>query len=392
MTNFTFRNTTKLMFGKGALAGVGKEIRSYGGKVLLVTGGGSVKAMGLYDKVVAELRGAGLSFVELTGIQSNPKLSSVYQGIDICKREGVDFILAVGGGSVLDASKAIAIGAKSERDVWDYYLTWPTQKYPITDALPLGTVLTLAATGSEMNGNSVITNWETKDKLAVAGCEAIFPKFSVLDPENTYSVSPANTVNGCADIMAHTFEAYFSHTKETPLQDRICEGLIRTTVENSYRVVKNPRDYDTRANIMWCGTMALNNIAGLGKAQDWACHGMEHELSGIYDIPHGAGLAILFPVWMRYVLSEGSGLFSQYAQRVWDVEAKGKSDEAIALEGIARTAAFFKEVGLPSRLSEVGIDDKNFDVMAEKAVRFGPLGGYMSLKKADVLAIYRAAL
>jgi alcohol dehydrogenase YqhD (iron-dependent ADH family) len=243
-----------------------------------------------------------------------------------------------------------------------------------------------------MNGNSVITNWETREKLSVVGCESIYPKFSILDPENTFTVPKAATVNGCADILAHAFEAYFSKTPETPLQDRILEGIMTTTIENSHRVIANPRDYDARANIMWCGTMALNYLAGLGKAQDWACHKIEHELSAIYDIAHGAGLAILFPNWMRYVLGEGAGVFARYAERVWGVQAAGMGDEAAALEGIRRTRAFFTDIGLPARLADVGIDASKLELMAEKAVRFGPLGGYKRLEKADVLEILRMSL
>ena len=392
MLNFTYWNGTKLFFGKGTLSNLGPQISAYGRKVLLVTGGGSVKASGLYDKVVAELRGAGLTFFELSGIQSNPKLSAVYQGIELCKKNKIEFVLAVGGGSVIDTAKAVGIGALSERDVWDYYRSGPTGACPATTSLPIGAVLTVAATGSEMNGNSVITNWETKDKLSVVGCEQSYPKFSILDPENTYTVPKAATVNGCADILAHSFEAYFSKTPETPLQDRILEGIMTTVIANAPRVVANPRDYDARANIMWCGTMALNYLAGLGKAQDWACHKIEHELSAIYDIAHGAGLAILFPNWMRYVLGEGAGIFKQYAERVWAVPAGTMSDEAAALEGIKRTRAFFASLGLPSRLAEVGIDATNIETMAEKAVRFGPLGGYKKLQKADVLEILRMSL
>jgi alcohol dehydrogenase YqhD (iron-dependent ADH family) len=392
MLNFNYWNGTKLFFGKGTISNLGPQIRAYGRKVLLMTGGGSVKASGLYDKVIAELKSADLTIAELSGIQSNPKLSEIYRGIEICKGIGVEFILAVGGGSVIDTAKAVAIGSLSERDVWDYYRTGPKGAHPVEAALPIGVVLTIAATGSEMNGNSVITNWETKEKLSVVGCERIYPKFSILDPENTFTVPKAATVNGCADILAHAFEAYFSKTPETPLQDRILEGIMTTTIENSHRVIANPKDYDARANIMWCGTMALNYLAGLGKAQDWACHKIEHELSAIYDIAHGAGLAILFPNWMRYVLGEGVGIFRQYAEKVWGVQAAKMSDEAAALEGIRRTRAFFSDIGLPARLAEVGIDASKLELMAEKAVRFGPLGGYKRLEKADVLEILRMSL
>ncbi|HEX9062486.1 MAG TPA: iron-containing alcohol dehydrogenase, partial [Clostridia bacterium] len=218
------------------------------------------------------------------------------------------------------------------------------------------------------------------------------PKFSVLDPENTYTVPRDHTVNGCVDIIIHVFEQYFSHTPDTPLQDRLCESIIKTTIENTYKVLENPNDYTARANIMWCGTMALNSLASVGKEQDWATHMIEHEVSAIYDIAHGAGLAIISPSWMRHVLSEGTGIFKQYAERIWGIDPKGKSDEEVAIEGINRTKAFFKEIGAPTSLSEVGIDDKNIDLISEKTVRFGPVGGYKKLKKEDVREILKNCL
>jgi alcohol dehydrogenase YqhD (iron-dependent ADH family) len=288
MLNFEYSNPTKIIFGKDSVEKIGNEITKYGNKILLVTGGGSVKKMGLYDKVINELKKIDAQIFEVKNIQPNPKLSSVYEGIEICKNNDIEFILAVGGGSVIDAAKGIAAGSKTDIDIWEYYL----RKHQVTDALPLGAVLTLAATGTEMNGNSVVTNWDTNEKLHI-GATCLNPKFSILDPVNTYSVPKKHTVNGCIDIIIHVFEQYFSKTLETPLQDRLCESIIKTTIENTYKVLENPNDYDARANIMWSGTMALNNIVGLGKEQDWATHAIEHELSAEYDISHGAGLAIL---------------------------------------------------------------------------------------------------
>jgi len=387
MLNFEYQNPTKIIFGKGSLNRVGAEILKFGKRVLLVTGTGSIKSTGLYDKVVSELKSNSIQIFEVSGVQANPRLTSVYEGIALCKKNNIDFILAVGGGSVIDAAKGMAAGAKTKIDIWEYYL----KKHNVSEALPLGCILTLAATGTEMNGNSVVTKWDTHEKLYIgSGC--LHPVFSVLDPENTYSVPKAHTVNGCVDIMVHIFEQYFSLTPNTPLQDRICEAILKTTIENTYKVIANPNDYDARANIMWCGTMALNNIAGLGKEQDWASHNIEHELSAMYDIAHGAGLAIVSPNWMKYVLSSGTAIFKQYAERVWGVDPANKSAEAVALEGINKTQAFFAEIGAPTKLSQVGIDSSKLEIMAEQAVRFGSLGFYKKLDKNDVVNILKMCL
>lgn len=387
MLNFQFHNPTKIIFGKDSLNQLGDEVIKYGQRVLVVTGGQSVKKIGLYDKVIKILKNLSCHIFELEGINPNPRLHSVHEGIKICKNNNVDFILAVGGGSVIDAAKAIAAGAKTDIDIWEYYI----RKHTVTQALPLGTILTLAATGTEMNGNSVVTNWETKEKLPISS-EHLFPVFSILDPELTFSVPKDHTVNGCIDIMVHVFEQYFSKTQDTPLQDRFCESILKTVIENTPKVMEDPMNYEARANIMWCGTMALNTLLEKGKSSDWASHNIEHEVSAFYDIAHGAGLSIITPNWMKYVLSEGTEIFKQYAQRVWDVDSEGKTDEQIALEGIARTQAFFKEIGAPITLREVGIDDSNIDLMAERAVRFGAIGGYKKLYKEDVLNILQMSL
>jgi alcohol dehydrogenase YqhD (iron-dependent ADH family) len=387
MLNFQFHNPTKIIFGKDSLNQLGDEVIKYGQRVLVVTGGQSVKKIGLYDKVIKILKNLSCHIFELEGINPNPRLHSVHEGIKICKNNNVDFILAVGGGSVIDAAKAIAAGAKTDIDIWEYYI----RKHTVTQALPLGTILTLAATGTEMNGNSVVTNWETKEKLPISS-EHLFPVFSILDPELTFSVPKDHTVNGCIDIMVHVFEQYFSKTQDTPLQDRFCESILKTVIENTPKVMEDPMNYEARANIMWCGTMALNTLLEKGKSSDWASHNIEHEVSAFYDIAHGAGLSIITPNWMKYVLSEGTEIFKQYAQRVWDVDSEGKTDEQIALEGIARTQAFFKEIGAPITLREVGIDDSNIELMAERAVRFGAIGGYKKLYKEDVLNILQMSL
>ncbi|MDF2682072.1 MAG: NADH-dependent alcohol dehydrogenase, partial [Brevibacillus sp.] len=334
MNNFVYHNPTELIFGKGQLSQLQDKAKQLGSTVLMVYGGGSIKRSGLYDNVMSLLQEAGCRVLELAGVEPNPRLSTVKKGIEISRQEGVDWILAVGGGSVIDAAKAVAVGVPYEGDVWDFY----TRKAAPAAALPLGTVLTLAATGSEMNRGSVITNWDTQEKHGGSGT---FPTFSILDPENTFSVPRDQTIYGISDIMSHVFEQYFSHTPEIPLQTRFAESILKTVIENAERVLANPEDYDARANILYCGTMALNGTLPVGVETDWATHSIEHAVSAVYDIPHGGGLAIIFPKWMRYVYRENVARFVRFAVEVWNVDPSGKTHEEVALEGIAATEAFF---------------------------------------------------
>ncbi len=388
MLDFEFQTQTRLIFGKDSLSKLPTELAKFGLKVLLVTGGKSVHASGLYDRVQKELQKAGKKVFEVKGVKPNPRVDSVREGVAICKKEKVDLVLGVGGGSAIDAAKGMAVGALYDGDVWDLY----QYKVPATQALPIGCVLTLAATGTEMNGNSVVSNPVTGEKLGLVTPLILQPRFSILDPQTTFSVPPDQTANGLVDIMVHVFEQYFSHVEETPLQDRMAEAVLSTVIENAPKVIRNPKDYDARANILWCGTMALNNLLGLGKQGDWATHGIEHELSAAYDIAHGAGLAILSPQWMKHVLDAGPGKFKQFAVRVWGVETAGRTDKEIGLEGIERTKKFFKSVGAPISLKDAGIDDKRILEMAKKAVRNGPLGAYKRLELKDVESILRACL
>lgn len=385
MINFVYRNPTELIFGRGQLAVLEEKAKQLGPTVLLVYGGGSIKRSGLYDKVISLLHSAGCRVLELPGVEPNPRLSTVKKGIELCRQEGVDWILAVGGGSVIDASKAIAVGVPYAGDVWDFY----TQKAAAQDALPLGTVLTLAATGSEMNRGSVITNWETQEKH---GGSTTFPTFSILDPENTFTVPRDQTIYGICDIMSHVFEQYFSHTTEIPLQSRFAESILKTVIENAERVLANPEDYDARANILYCGTMALNGTLPVGVETDWATHSIEHAVSAVYDIPHGGGLAIIFPKWMRYVYRENVQRFKRYATEVWGVDPAGKSDDEIALAGIEATEAFFTRIGAPTRLADYQIGDEKLQVMAEKATPFGSIGRFKKLASTDVAEILRMCL
>jgi alcohol dehydrogenase YqhD (iron-dependent ADH family) len=384
MNSFQFVNPTHIIFGEGTVSQVGQLTAKYGKTILLVYGSGSVKKTGLYDKTISLLHEAGITVHELPNIEPNPRLTTVNKGIEICRAEGVDFILAVGGGSVIDAAKAIAAGVLYEGDVWDFF----TGKAVIQDALPLGTILTLAATGSEMNGSSVVTNWEENLKRG-AGSAHMYPKFSILDPTLTYTVPRNHTVNGSVDIMSHVFEQYFSLTENTPLQERFCESILQTVIEN----VEIALDAAARANLMWCGTIALNGgLISVGMANDWASHGIEHEVSAIYDIPHGAGLAVIFPNWMKYVHEERIDRFVQYATRVWGVNPEGKSDKEVALEGIQATRDFFTRIGAESRLADFEIGSDKLDRMAEEAVRYGAIGSFKRLEKQDVKAILELSL
>jgi alcohol dehydrogenase YqhD (iron-dependent ADH family) len=387
MNPFRLYNPTQVVFGPETVKQLGALVKPYGTKILLVYGGGSIKKTGLYDAVLSELSSIGATVHELSGVEPNPRLSTVHKGVALCREENIDFILAVGGGSVIDAAKAVAVGVPYAGDMWDFCV----RKAEIKEALPLGTILTLAATGSEMNGNSVISNWEEKQKRSF-GSKLAYPKFSILDPTLTYTVPKDQTVNGIVDIMSHVFEQYFSPTTDTPLQERFAESILQTVIENGEPALANGGNYAARANLMLSGTMALNGTLAIGVVTDWATHGIEHEISAIYDIAHGAGLSIVFPNWMRYVYKERIDRFVQYAVRVWHIDPAGKSDEEIALAGIDATRAYFKRIGAPSTLSELKIGGEQLDRMAEEAVRFGPIGSFKKLEKSDVKQILEMCL
>jgi alcohol dehydrogenase YqhD (iron-dependent ADH family) len=387
MNPFRMYNPTQIIFGPDTVQELGGLVKAYGSKILLVYGGGSIKKIGLYDAVLAQLDSIGATVHELPGVEPNPRLSTVHKGIAICREQNIEFILAVGGGSVIDAAKAVAVGVPYEGDVWDFCI----HKAEIKTSLPLGTILTLAATGSEMNGNSVISNWEAKQKRSF-GSKLAYPKFSILDPKLTYTVPKDQTANGIVDIMSHVFEQYFSRTLDTSLQERFAESILQTVIENGEPALQDGSNYAARANLMLCGTMALNGTLPIGVQTDWATHGIEHEISAIYDIAHGAGLAIVFPNWMRYVYKERIDRFVQYAVRVWHVDPDGKSDDEIALAGIEATRSYFRRIGAPSSLSELQIGGEELDRMAKEAVRFSPLGSFKKLEKDDVKQILQMCL
>ncbi|QWU06904.1 iron-containing alcohol dehydrogenase [Heyndrickxia coagulans] len=385
MNPFTFYNPTELIFGKGQLEKLNEKIDQLGKRILLVYGGGSIKRSGLYDKLQAIFEKKGCHVRELAGVEPNPRLSTVKKGISLIRENELDWILAVGGGSVIDCSKAIAGGALYDGDVWDFY----ERKAKVEKALPLGTVLTLAATGSEMNKGSVITNWETQQKH---GTSMTFPAFSILDPENTFTVPRNQTVYGISDTLSHVFEQYFSHTTEIPLQTGFAETIMKTVIENARKVLQNLEDYDARANLMLSSTFALNGLLAAGVETDWATHSIEHAVSAVYDIPHGGGLAIIFPNWMKYVYKENIPRFKRFAVEVWGVDPEGKTDEETALAGIDAVRAFFNEIGAPSRLADYNIGDDKLDVLAEKALPFGPIGNFKKLGKEDVREILKMSL
>ncbi|WP_448011804.1 iron-containing alcohol dehydrogenase [Bacillus altitudinis] len=390
MENFIYYNPTKLMFGKGQLDGLKSELARYGKRVLLVYGGGSIKKNGLYDKVISALNEAEANVFELSGVEPNPRLTTVQKGIDICQNENIDFLLAVGGGSVIDCTKAIAAGAEYDGNVWDII----SKKTTAQKALPFGTVLTLAATGSEMNPDSVITNWETNEKY-VWGSSVTHPAFSILDPEHTYSVPENQTVYGMVDMMSHVFEQYFHNVKNTPLQDRMCFAVLQTVIETAPKLLEDLQNYEHRETILYAGTIALNGTLQMGYFGDWASHTIEHAVSAVYDIPHAGGLAILFPNWMRHTLDHNVERFKNLMLNMFDIETEGKSDRDIALEGIDKLSAFWTSLGAPSRLADYDIGEDQLDKIADiaaKEMEYGGFGNFMKLDRDDILAILKASL
>jgi len=386
MNNFTYHNPTKILFGKDTTDRLAEEMKDRGENILFVYGGGSIKKNGLYDRVMRQLKGKKV--YELAGVDPNPRLTTVRQGIKICREKQIDFILAVGGGSAIDCAKAISIGALYEGDVWDFY----KGKAQPAAAIPVGAILTLAATGTEMNGNSVITNMETKEKIGFSGILLLHPVFSILDPCNTYTVPNHQLANGCVDMLSHLYECYFSFPDDTPIQDGLAETIMRTVFDQVFVALEKPDDYDARANLMWCGTLALNDIIPLGKDGDWGCHAIEHVLSAHYDIPHGAGLAIITPPYMKYLCRFNPAKYKQYAVNVLGIDPDGRSDYEVGLEGIAKTKSLFKKMGAPVSLSEVGIGTEKLGLMANQVVHDGKIGNYSKIGAEELLQILKDAL
>ncbi|MCE5201428.1 MAG: iron-containing alcohol dehydrogenase [Synergistaceae bacterium] len=390
MLNFDFYAPTRILFGRDTHKEIGDLLKPHANKVLLHYGGGSIKKSGLYDTVVTSIKASGLDFAELGGVKPNPRLSLVREGILLCKKENIGLILAVGGGSVIDSAKAIAMGVYYDGDVWDIY----EEGKPIDKALPVATILTIPASGSESSGNTVVTNEEKRMKLGY-GNPKLRPLLSIINPELFFTLPENQIANGVADMMSHVFERYFTNTTHTDLTDGLCETTLKTIMRNALMVIKTPKNYDAWAEVGFAGTIAHNGLVGMGREQDWACHGMEHELSAIYDVAHGAGLAVLTPAWMQYVYKDNINMFLQFAVNVMGVEGSYRSPETIILEGISRLREFFSKMGLPDTISKLGVGEDQLELMAKKATRIAyggdehPLGGLKKLYWQDVLEIYK---
>lgn len=386
MENFIYSIPTEIYFGKGQIENLPKIIKTYGTRILLVYGGGSIKKNGIYDDVCKLLKDTNLDYFELSGVEPNPRITTVRKGIALCREHHIEVVLPIGGGSAIDCAKTIAAGVTYEHDAWDIVLD-PSN---IKSVLPIISVLTLSATGSEMDPTAVISNMDTNDKMGLFHPD-MRPKASILDPTYTFSVNAYQTAAGTADIMSHIFEAYFSNT-EGYMQDRVAEGLLKTCIAYGTKAIAQPKDYEARANLMWTSSWAINNFLKLGKHVAWSVHPMEHQLSAYYDITHGIGLAILTPHWMEYILDDSTvDKFVDYAHNVWNVSLHLTNKMDVAKEGIRLTAQYFKKMDIPLTLREVGITNKDkFEIMAEKASR-GTQQAYRPLTKDDILNIYHAS-
>lgn len=388
MNNFVYNIPTKVYFGQDQISNLGEELAKYGKRVLLTYGGGSIKKIGLYEVVVSEIKKAGLELFELSGIEPNPRIDSVREGVRMCKENKIDVLLAVGGGSAIDATKYIAAGACVDFDPWDFFSKWS----PIDKALPIITVLTLSATGSEMNAGGVISNLETKDKIGRIA-PPVLPKVSFLDPVNTYTVSPYQTACGSVDIISHIMEVYFTMEKDLYMLDCFMEGMIRTVIKYAPIAMKEPDNYEARANLMWTSSWAINGFIDGGKRHSWSCHLIEHELSAIYDITHGLGLAIITPRWMEYCLDETTvSKYVQFGVNVFGISPE-KEPMEIAKQSIAKLSHFmFDTLGLKRTLTELGITSKDFPIMAKKACMDGFLNGFKPLSQSDIEKIFAMCL
>lgn len=391
MNNFTFYSPTYFVFGKDEENNAGKYVKRFGGsKVLIHYGGGSVVRSGLLERVKNSLQEQGIASVELGGVKPNPRSGLVYEGIELCRKENVDFVLAVGGGSTIDSAKAIAAGTVYEGDFWDFYMG-----KPVTKALPVGTILTIAAAGSEGSPDSVITKEEGMLKRGASG-EAYRPVFSILNPALTQTLPAYQTACGITDIMAHLFERYFTNTRDVEVTDRVIEGLLMTMIHEAPKVIADPNDYQARANIMWAGMIAHNNCCGVGRDQDWASHALEHELSALYDCAHGAGLAVVFPAWMEYTMHHDVMRFAQVASRVWGCPMDFQNPEVTAKAGILAFRNFLKSIGMPQSITEFGGKEEDVAYLAHTAAygngNGGWLGSFVSLSEEDMVNIYQRML
>ncbi|WP_461256495.1 iron-containing alcohol dehydrogenase [Treponema sp. R80B11-R83G3] len=387
MQNFEYCNKTKIIFGKDTENQAGSETAKYAKKILLHHSGKSAVKSGLIDKIKASLKSAGVEWVELTGVLPNPRLSLVKEGVNIVKKEKLEFILAVGGGSVIDSAKAIAVGAVNDGDLWDFF----ERKKSTDRALPVGTVVTIPAAGSESSISCVITNEEGPWKRGI-NYQCIRPVFSIMNPELTYTLPPYQTACGITDMMAHIMERYFTKVQHVELTDELCEGALRTIIRNARKIFSGgENNYDARAEIMWAGTIAHNGLLDTGRIGDWASHALDHELSALFDLAHGAGLAIIFPAWLRYNIKEDTPRLARFAAKVWGVDGAFYDYEQAALEGVLRMENFFLSIGMPIRFADANIDPAKITEMSKRAVHFGAIGNYRKLEEKDAEAIYRLA-
>jgi alcohol dehydrogenase YqhD (iron-dependent ADH family) len=391
MVNFDFHNPTRIIFGKGSIDGVGSIIKGYKyNRVLLHFGGGSIKKSGLYDKVKKSLANANLEVFELGGVVPNPRISLIREGIKICRDKKVDMVLAVGGGSVIDSAKGIGVGAVYDGDVWDLYIG----KAKPVKTIPVATILTIPAAGSEASFSSVVTNDDGALKRPLDDA-VIYPLFSILDPELSFTLPPYQTACGISDMFVHVIERYFTREQHVELTDRLCEATMKTIINNAPKVLTVPEDYNARAEIMWAGTIAHCNLLNTGRIGDWASHMIEHELSALNDVAHGAGLAVIVPNWMRYNYKYDPQRFVRFAVKVFDIEENFFNPEETALKGISALRAFFTSIGMPATLKEIGVGEDLFQEIAEKTRKFdldkGTVGNFNLLEKGDIVEILKLA-
>lgn len=381
--DFTYYNPTKIYFGKKSLENLEAELKNYGKNVLLVYGKNSIKKIGLYDEVIKTLKRCGKNVVELAGINANPRYSQVLEGARLVRENDVDLILAVGGGSVIDCSKAISVSAYAKGDPWKRY--WIDFEPVDNKLVPVGAILTMTGTASEMNGGSVITNEDEKIKTGRVFDASVYPKFSILNPEYTYSVPERQMVSGIFDIFSHLMEQYFSGDDDNTT-DYVIEGVIKSLIKSARAAKKDPRNYEARSNIMWCATLGLNTVTGVSKMQDWEVHMIEHQLGAYTDCPHGLGLAVISVPYYRYIHKYGLDKFVRYAENVWGVDATGKTKEEIALQGIDKLAEFIKEMGIPTTLRELGATGEMLPLIAKTTVKGG---GYKQMDESDILTVLK---
>ena len=381
--DFTYYNPTKIYFGKDAMGNLPSELNNYGKNILLLYGKNSIKKIGLYDEVVKILKACGKNITELSGIKPNPAYSQVLEGARLVRENNIDLILAVGGGSVIDCAKAISVSAYAKGDPWQRY--WIDFEEVDNEIVPVGTILTMTGTASEMNGGSVITNEEVTIKTGRVYGPDVYPKFSILNPEFTYSVPQKQMVSGVFDVMSHLMEQYFSGDDDNTT-DYVIEAVMKSLINSSRIAVKNPEDYEARSNIMWCATLGLNTVTGLSKTQDWEVHNIEHQLGAYTDCPHGLGLAVISMPYYRYIYKDGIDKFVRFAENVWNVNTDGKTKDEIALEGIASLENFAKELGIPLTLRELGATEAMLPKIAETTYEGG---GYKYMTHADILNVLK---